>query len=371
MTGRVAANGEPLTVADLTAHEASLPPDHAALLRFGYRAWLGVPVTMGDRLTGVLDLRSRASRRFSAEEISIAVAFASQAAAAIENVRLYDEANRRRHEAEAMAHLSRLLTESLDVAVVAQQVVERVHDLLGTRSSVLRLLEPDGSLRAVAFGGTMLGHLPAGHVAPPGVGVGALAIVTGRPAWTHDPLTDGRFRVVEELRRGYELAGVASLLSIPLRVKGKVIGVLSLGDVAGRVFSESEIVLVQTVADHAAAAVENMRLYEEARTALEALSRTQEQLVHAHKMEAIGRLAGGVAHDFNNLLTVILGRSQLLLEELAPDHPLQRHAALIEKTASRAAALTRQLLAFSLKQVLQPKLLNLNVVVAEMMALVE
>jgi CheY-like chemotaxis protein len=81
--------------------------------------------------------------------------------------------------------------------------------------------------------------------------------------------------------------------------------------------------------------------------------------------EAIGRLAGGVAHDFNNLLTVILGRAQLLLQRLPEADPLRRHAGLIQSTAERAGALTQQLLAFGRKQVLQPRVLDLNALVSD------
>jgi hypothetical protein len=88
------------------------------------------------------------------------------------------------------------------------------------------------------------------------------------------------------------------------------------------------------------------------------------QLRQAQKIEAIGQLAGGIAHDFNNLLTVIGGRSSLLLLKLRPDDPARREVDLIEKTTQRAAGLTRQLLAFSRKQVLEPKPLDLNALVA-------
>ena len=104
----------------------------------------------------------------------------------------------------------------------------------------------------------------------------------------------------------------------------------------------------------------------ERKRAEEALREQEGQLRQAHKMEAVGRLAGGIAHDFNNLLTVIRGRSEILLRRLAPDIPWRQDIDLIEQTAERAAALTRQLLAFSRKQVLQPKVLELNAVVAGM-----
>jgi PAS domain S-box-containing protein len=91
----------------------------------------------------------------------------------------------------------------------------------------------------------------------------------------------------------------------------------------------------------------------------------EEQLAQAQKMEAIGRLAGGVAHDFNNLLTVILGSSEILLARLGAAHPLHATADEIRKAAERAAMLTGQLLAFSRKQLLQPRVLDLNQVIAD------
>jgi two-component system, cell cycle sensor histidine kinase and response regulator CckA len=95
----------------------------------------------------------------------------------------------------------------------------------------------------------------------------------------------------------------------------------------------------------------------------------EEQFQQAQKMEAIGRLAGGVAHDFNNLLTAILGYSELLLADIEPGDPRQADITEIQKAGESAARLTRQLLALSRKQVIEPTLLDLNVVVTDMRAM--
>jgi len=89
------------------------------------------------------------------------------------------------------------------------------------------------------------------------------------------------------------------------------------------------------------------------------------QLLHAQKMESVGQLAGGVAHDFNNLLTVIGGVTNLIREELPADHPVQADLIEVSTAAERAAALTRQLLAFARRQILAPRVLDINALVQE------
>jgi two-component system, cell cycle sensor histidine kinase and response regulator CckA len=102
------------------------------------------------------------------------------------------------------------------------------------------------------------------------------------------------------------------------------------------------------------------------KSAESALRNTQEQLRHTQKMEAVGRLAGGVAHDFNNLLSVVLSYCSFISDDLAANDPMRADLDEIRKAGERAADLTRQLLAFSRQQVVEPRIINLNEVLSHM-----
>ena len=127
-------------------------------------------------------MADRTGRVFDAEDLRLAEAFADEAALALENARLYAETTRRQREAEELAGLARSLTESLDVSDVVGRTVESVIPLFGARSSTLRLMQPDGSLVALALGGTSREGFEPGHVMPPGRGVLGRAVAEGRAA---------------------------------------------------------------------------------------------------------------------------------------------------------------------------------------------
>jgi signal transduction histidine kinase len=126
----------------------------------------------------------------------------------------------------------------------------------------------------------------------------------------------------------------------------------------------SELVARSTELSHANEAL--WQQMQERERIQHALEESEKQLRQSQKLEAVGTLAGGVAHDFNNLLTVIIGHSQMMFETMTEDNPLQKDLSQIRAAADRAASLTRQLLAFSRKQILKPKTLDLVVVVQGM-----
>jgi PAS domain S-box-containing protein len=189
-----------------------------------------------------------------------------------------------------------------------------------------------------------------------GDGLPGRAWASGDPVWDVDIASDPSFRRAEAA----SAAGLHAASAFPVRLGAEVLGVMALFSSEVRQPDEELIDLVASLGSQIGQFVERKR-------AEEALRCSEEQLQQAQKMEAVGRLAGGIAHDFNNLLTVISGYSAMALKRLTPDDSLCTSLQEIQAASDRAAALTRQLLAFSRKQVLQPTTFDLNRVVADLL----
>jgi two-component system, cell cycle sensor histidine kinase and response regulator CckA len=178
---------------------------------------------------------------------------------------------------------------------------------------------------------------------------------SGKPVWVADVALDTNFSRGAQARQ----AGLHGAFGFPILVGSEIEGVIEL-------FSHS----VRQPDDELLRMVEDIGLKigqfgERARTE-GVLRETEAQLRQAQKMEAVGRLAGGMAHDFNNLLTVIRGYSELLLGRLGPTDAMRKEMEEVKKAADRASGLTRQLLAFSRRQFIAAKVLDLNALVANM-----
>jgi PAS domain S-box-containing protein len=177
----------------------------------------------------------------------------------------------------------------------------------------------------------------------------------GQPTWIMDVAQESNFPRADTAAK----VGLHGAFGFPVRVGTEVEGVIEL---FRREIKEPDEQLLKMVAD---VGLKIGQFGERAR-AEDALRRTEVQLQQSQKMEAVGRLAGGVAHDFNNMLTVIRGYSELVLSRLAPTDGFRKELEEVKKAADRASGLTGQLLAFSRRQFIAPKVLDLNAVIHNM-----
>ena len=196
---------------------------------------------------------------------------------------------------------------------------------------------------------------------PEGRGIVGTSIRQSRYAICNNTQEDSGMELWRErgAQRGYR-----SCAAFPLRVGETIMGAIALYAPEFNYFDEEEIRLLDSLAADLSFALESMEREKQRREAEYALRQSEAQFLQSQKMEAIGRLAGGVAHDFNNLLTAIGGYSELVLSRMKEGDPLAAYVREIMKAGESATALTRQLLAFSRKQVLQLKVLHLNDVVS-------
>jgi PAS domain S-box-containing protein len=330
----------------LTDPQVWLAPERRVQIeREGYKAAAAAPLASKGRVHGALVVHYWEERTFGYEELAALKLLAEQASLAIHNARLYGEAERGRDVAEVLARLARELTASLDVARIAELLARGIVELVGARGAVVYRYETeDGSLHAVAASGSE-GDVVRGIVLRPGEGVAGRAVAERAAVVVRDLLAEVP-RLPEAVRARLEGLGPRAAVGVPLLTHERVIGALAVAVGEGREFSADELRALEALADQAALAFENARLYATAHDSLVRLRDTQAQLVQAAKMSALGQLVSGVAHELNNPLSVIIGYGQLLLARAIPE-TMRRPVELMVSQADRMAKIVKNLLFFS------------------------
>ena len=251
----------------------------------GLRAYYGVPISAGGELMGVLNVALSDREEPTAEEREIVDMLASHAAVAIGNARLFAESETRRRAAEALSEVWRFLSETFDVAALGQRIADVVLRALHVRAAALyRLVPASGDLEVIGRSGEAERFLDPASVIPAGHGMVGLAVSRRQPVSTPDIRVDDRVKRTADMQVRHAMC--PSVLSLPLVVKGQVVGGFTVGDTLGRSYSEDDLRLAQTFADQAAVALENARLFEEAERrrwqslALGAVSQTLAESLH-------------------------------------------------------------------------------------------
>ena len=337
-----------------------------------------VPLRQGGGSVGViLVARGAGGAPFTQADLSVLEDLAAQVTIAIANARSLQKSESAAARLRVLTAASAEFAEARSAAQIVELMAQRLVATLGGMCLV-RLLVDNGE--------TLDPHATIAHPDPAVVALVRAVIATepGQPEGIVERILRGESIAISgtpaeaaafthpRYRPLVEQLGARSVIGIPLRAGATPIGAVMLVR-PGEPWSQDDILMTTEMVRHAALAVRNNRLLStvqhelgERQRAEHALHVSEERLRHVQKMDAIGRLAGGVAHDFNNLLSVVLSSCEFLEEAIAPDSPLREDVGEIRQAGLRAANLTRQLLAFSRQQPIERRVLDLNEQLASM-----
>ncbi len=274
-----------------------------------------IPLFLGQRLIGVLDVQHTRLNHFDMDTVRTLQIVAGQLSVALSNAQLFAENLHREEVLAKERNLLRTLIDNLPDHIYVKDVKSRYIISNTTHSQFVGATTPEQVIGKTAFDFFSPDLAKQYHRNDHEI------FETGHPLVNYEE------RATNSANQERRLL----ITKVPLRDRqGKIMGLVGIG---------------RDITEH---------------------KQLEEELLQAQKMEAIGKLAGGIAHDFNNLLTAIMGYAELVLEILPPDAPTRSDIQGIKKTSQRAANLTRQLLAFARKQIIEPQAINLNDLVLNM-----
>ncbi|MDI6807609.1 MAG: GAF domain-containing protein [Candidatus Eisenbacteria bacterium] len=308
----------------------------------GIESLLCVPIrSRGKALGALLVGRESRERAFSESELKLLAALGDQVSVALQNAMYYSRAQKSAEELSALLETSAAVLSTSDTKSLLSLLAAKASELLSAQNCTIFLLnqEMDQLTPIVAVGpesdAIMKITLKVGE------GITGWVAKTGIPQRVNHAEIDPRSKIVPGTDPEPE-----SLLSAPLSVKGRVVGVMTLGRTGDREFTEDNLRFLINISNQAAMSIEKSRLIENLIHSFETLKTTQEQLIGSERLKALGEMAAGVAHDFNNVLGSILARVQLLKTK-TNDETLTKGLQLVEKAAIDGAETIRRIQNFT------------------------
>jgi signal transduction histidine kinase/HAMP domain-containing protein len=310
-----------------------------------------IPILSKGHALGTVVLVRQRRPDFTEADLHLLATVGLEIGTAIQNARLFSqtqalltEAEQHRTRAEALADIGRSVTATLDLDRVLDLVVERVSDAMGADAvSILRL--DAGTLQYVRARGLSADRATTLTLEPGAEPTGDAALMRG-PVWTADLPADPRFRGGRNALVLFNTEGIRGVLAAPIILGDDVWGILGICLRHPYRFSPEEVRFAGAVAQQAAIAIGNAKLYADLRSAYARLEAAQDQAVQQAKLGALGQMAGGVAHDFNNLLAAILGRAELL-QRRTSDPLVVQGLKIIQGAALDGAETVRRILGFA------------------------
>ena len=365
--GEAVRQRQPILVNDFTAahpFKKGYPEGHAKLLKY-----LTVPIFSRDQIVGVVGVANKESDYDETDILQLTLLMET-VWKVVERREAEDKERQAVRSFRMLSHCNKVIALAEDEASLMREICRILVVEGGWRMAWVGAAEPGPAkrVRLVAQAGIEVSELGSLEIVwddtPAGRGPTGTAIRTGQPVVCRNLLTDANFAPWRELAARY---GALAAIALPLTGETGVFGAISLYAVDPAALAPAEVDLLRRLADNLSYALRVLRMKAAREQAERKRDALEIQLQQAQKMEAVGRLAGGVAHDFNNMLAVIAGHTELALEQTTPDCPLHADLLAIQKAAQRSADLTRQLLAFARKQTIAPRVLDLSDTIAGML----
>ena len=269
-------------------------------------------------------------------------------------------------QGERQLYAVRLISEALfqhtNIENVVRQTLQTALHVIGADAGSVLLLDATAKELIFRYVIGEKADLLIGTAIPSTLGIAGAVLASGKPELITSVKDDARHSATIDAFTGYETQG---MIALPLkRWNGDPIGVLEVLNKREGSFAREDCDVLTIVSALAAAAIEQMGT-------LDSLRQHEIRVQEAQKMEVVGQLTGGIAHDFNNLVTIIVGYTQLVLRRVDEQDAMRQDLEQIHQAGERAATLTKQLLAFSRRQVREVTVLDLNAVIDNLTAMVQ
>jgi len=335
VAGQVIREGITINIGDIRAHPQFLISDSLPT----FRSLLVAPVHSGPQRIGTISVQSAVSNAFTTKDAELLNALAVQAAIAIENTRLFETTQQRLREVNALYKISQALATSLDPDELIEDVVTLLQKNFEYYHVQIYLLDASTGDLVLKKGSGEIGAqlLQQGFRLPQGMGIISHVIETGVPFFTNN-VNAVVFFVHNPL-----LPDTQSELTVPVKLEGKVVGVLDIQHTAARQLREGDLQLMMAVADQLSVVLQKANLYTNLQTALQQEQTIRSQLIQSERLALVGRLLASVSHELNNPLQAIQNALFLLKEESNLSNQARQDLDVILAEAERMAALIERL----------------------------
>ena len=348
VSGLAVNSGKPVT---MDIENYPYPRLLPLMMKNNITSLVGVPLVAKGKTIGALVLSSSKHRVFSKDDIDVLSSIGSQIGVAFDNARLYSELRRHSRTMEILFEIDRVVSQSLNLEEIFKEALAKTLHMLSLDAGGIYLVEDETRLKLKTLMGASEAFARAVSELQVGVGVAGAAVRSKMPV-----VTDIDHYPSRELLPFLEKEGLVTLIGVPLMAKGRVVGAMNLANRRRRAFSKEDIDILASIGSQIGVAIENARLYQESKVALEKLQAAYEELKSLDRMKS--EFLSNISHELKTPLVSNRGYGELLYDEKLGTLPQAQKSALeaIIRNADRLTRLINSLLFLSVQQMGKPEI---------------